>query len=216
MEKIIRKSEEVLTTTKEMVMNFYNAAKKNGDKVTLDMLNGLFGEANLRPKDITDNIKTFEDACVKLGTDHLYLREYMNFCDSFANAEMDKDYMAFLKLRIIVAALNEGWTPKFIKGEERWYPWFCLYSAAKIANYKDNGKQDFINDGGVLFGGHAISGATAGLVYACSGCVPSRASALIGSRLCLKSKALAEYCGRQFTSLWADFYCGLPQEKPNR
>lgn len=34
---------------------------------------------------------------------------------------------------------------------------------------------------------------------------PSNTRANIGSRLCLKSEALATYCGKQFIRLWADF-----------
>ena len=35
--------------------------------------------------------------------------------------------------------------------------------------------------------------------------VPSGAAASVGSRLCLKSEALAIYCGKQFINIWADF-----------
>lgn len=215
MGKTIRKSEEVLTTTKEMVMNFYNAAKKSGDQVTLDILNGLFGEANLRPKNITERIKTFNDAYDELGKEHPYVRAYDSFYYFTEDVKRDKDLMAFVKLRIIVAALNEGWEPKFIRGEYRWYPLFYLYTEREIDRYKDKGEGDFFKDGGLLFGGSAYSGALAGLVYTHSLYAPSNAHASVGSRLCLKSEALSTYCGRQFASLWADFYCGMPQEKPS-
>ena len=46
----------------------------------------------------------------------------------------------------------------------------------------------------------------AGLAYASSINAPSNSIANIGSRLCLKSDTLAVYAGKQFMSLWADFY----------
>ena len=45
----------------------------------------------------------------------------------------------------------------------------------------------------------------AGFGYAYSSYAPSNASALFGSRLCLRSSDLAIYCGKQFIKLWADF-----------
>lgn len=45
----------------------------------------------------------------------------------------------------------------------------------------------------------------AGLACADSSHAPSRASAHLGSRLCLKSDTLAVYCGKQFINIWADF-----------
>ena len=43
-----------------------------------------------------------------------------------------------------------------------------------------------------------------GFGYARSHNVPSFMSANINSRLCLKSEALAAYCGKQFIDFWAD------------
>lgn len=45
----------------------------------------------------------------------------------------------------------------------------------------------------------------AGFAYAYSRSAPSNTYTYIGSRLCLKSDALAAYCGKQFTDIWADF-----------
>lgn len=72
--------------------------------------------------DVKVRIKTFEDACNELGENHQYVRAYREWMRiSYAECE---DVAAYMKLRIITAALNEGWEPQFVKGELRWYVWF--------------------------------------------------------------------------------------------
>lgn len=81
----------------------------------------LFDETDNRP--VTERIKTFEDACNALGDENQFVKEYWN------NAEIgtiSSDILAYLRLRIITAALNEGWEPQFIEGEKRYYPWFSI------------------------------------------------------------------------------------------
>lgn len=150
-----------------------------------------------KPKSITERVKTFEDACNVLGKSHPLICQYNNIDD------VDSNLNAYLKLRIIVAALNEGWTPKFAVDEYRYYPWFWIYAKDKYDNLSDEGKNEC-----VLFGGLANSGANAGLAFAHSNYAPSNSYANVGSRLCLKSDTLAEYCVKQFKELWFDFYVG--------
>lgn len=150
-----------------------------------------------KPKDITERVKTFEDACNVLGKNHPLICQYNNIDD------VDSNLNAYLKLRIIVAALNEGWTPKFTVDECRYYPWFWIYKKDEYDNISDEGKNECVR-----FGGIAYNGASAGLAYAISYYAPSNAYANVGSRLCLKSNTLAEYCGKQFKELWFDFYVG--------
>lgn len=57
----------------------------------------------------------------------------------------------------------------------------------------------------VLFGGAAYYGSYAGFAYALSILTPSFTSAPIGSRLCFKSAALAEYAGKQFAEIYFAF-----------
>lgn len=86
--------------------------------------------------DIKVRIKTFEDACNELGENHQYVRAYREWMRiSYAEC---KDVAAYMKLRIITAALNEGWEPQFVKGELRWYVWFpnkCGGLVSAFANY---------------------------------------------------------------------------------
>ena len=68
-------------------------------------------------KPITERIKTFKDACKELGN-HPFVKEYA-LINPFTNC-YSSDLVAYLKLRIIVAALNEGWEPKFTEDEYRY------------------------------------------------------------------------------------------------
>ena len=145
---------------------------------------------------VTDRIKTFEDACKELGEEHLFVKQY----NSNKLGDIDTDLDTYLKLRIICAALNEGWEPQFIKNEYRWYPWFYLYTQGEIDNKDVDWKQEcFI----ISTGGYETE--YDGFAFASSYYVPSSTGTFFGSRLCLKSEALATYCGMHFIQLWADF-----------
>ena len=56
-----------------------------------------------------------------------------------------------------------------------------------------------------MLGGFADSGADCGFAFVRSNAAPSYTSANVGSRLCLKSKELADYCGRQFIEIWFSY-----------
>lgn len=73
-------------------------------------------------KEVRERIKTFEDAAVKLAL----MQEAWN--RDKISLGLEPDVLAFLKLRIIVKALNEGWEPRFTEDECRYYPWFILYT----------------------------------------------------------------------------------------
>jgi len=161
----------------------------------------VFGEETFKPKDIMERVKTFEDACRELGEDHPFVRSYNGYANNIhENNKNDTDILAYLKLRIICAALNEGWEPQFTEDEWRYYPWFTLWTEDELSEKSDEWKTDR----------HLISTGEyqtdyAGLVFAFSHSAPSATSASIGSRLCLKSDTLAVYCGKQFINIWADF-----------
>lgn len=157
---------------------------------------------DLRP--VTERVKTFEDAVAELGEDNNLVMMFKYFeAEGFAAGS--EDLIAYLKLRIITAALNEGWTPQFTGDEYRYYTLFNLYGEQEWNDLSEDTKRQR----GVLFGGRAYGGAHAGFVYAYSYDAPSDADAGIGSRLCFKNRDLALYAGKQFASLWLDF-CYLP------
>ena len=85
------------------------------------------------------------------------------------------DEVAYKKLKIVAKALNQGWEPNW-KNDDEWkyYPWF-----------------DFEDD----------KGSGLGLSYDVCDCDVSFSS--VGSRLCFKTRGLAEYAGRQFVELYA-------------
>ena len=187
---------------KENVIAAYNSAKESGDDRTCTMLEQLFGIETFRPFDIKERVKTFEDACAALGN-HALVNQYRRIAEE-QKPPMDgtaTDLIAYLKLRIITAALNEGWEPQFTEDEDRWYPWFVLWTEDELAGKSEEWKRDRC-----LTTMHYHRGEYAGLAFADSDNAPSYAGANVGSRLCFKSDTLAEYAGKQFIQLWMDFY----------
>lgn len=172
------------------VLQEYNKAAKRGKKI----LEEIFGKEAFMAKDVTDRVKTFEDACRELGEGNPLVQDWK------MNVIKSPDVDAYLKLRIIVAALNEGWEPEFAEDEWRYFPYFYLYSKEKIDEMDEKDKE-----GLVLWGGSAYHGASCGLACALSYHAFSSASPDLGARLALKSEELAVYCGKQFVSIWKDF-----------
>ena len=167
-----------------------------------EWVNGVLTLVDDKPKDITERIKTFEDACKELGNEHPFIRTYNEYTRNISEEnKKDVDVIAYLKLRIIVAALNEGWKPKFTEDEWRWYPWHYLLTESELAEKSDDWKADRH----LIMIGDKYQSEYAGLAFSYSTDAPSNASARVGSHLCLKSEALATYCGKQFINLWADF-----------
>lgn len=162
-----------------------------GKKV--EWVNNVLTLVDDKPKDIMERIKTFEDALNELGRNHPLVCQYNNIDD------VDFDLSAYLKLRIIVAALNEGWTPKFTKDEYRYYPYFNLYTKDEVEGMDEDEKKDL-----VAFGGRANGGTLCGLGFV----LITLSYARCGSRLALKTRELAEYCGKQFKELWFDHCVG--------
>ena len=166
--------------------------------------NGVLSLVDDTPKDVTERIKTFEDACEELGNEHPFVRAYKGYAKNISEENKNDvdDVIAYLKLRIIVAALNEGWEPKFTKDEWRWYPWFKLWTGKELSMI---GKAGWKDDRHLIMIGDKYQSEYAGLACAYSTNAPSSSYTYFGSRLCLKSEALATYCGKQFINLWADF-----------
>lgn len=180
----------------ENVKAAFNTADESGKKLLLALFPELSSEtaqkADNRP--VTERIKTFEDAMLELGEEHPFVKEW------HLGENLSPELEAYLQLRVICTALNEGWEPKFTEDEVRWFPWFWLYTQDEINNMDEQEKQ----------ARHLISTGDyetefAGFASAASSVAPSSTFASVGSRLCLKSEALAVYCGKQFIDLWADF-----------
>lgn len=157
-----------------------------------EWVNGVLTLIDEKPKDITERVKTFQDALDELGADDELVKEYRALGD---NARPDT--ACWLRLGIIVKALNEGWTPKFDKKECRYAPYFCLYTDAEISEMTDEEKSRVVYRSGYnanASGGVAFAGASIG--------TPS-AVADMGSRLALRTRELAIYAGKQFAEEYA-------------
>lgn len=198
---------EERSVKRENAVAAYNVANEETKKVLV----ALLGEDFCKPQDIRDRVKTFEDACRELGNYHLLVLQYKFYEEQMkGNFDEMEDLTSFLKLRIITAALNEGWEPQFTPNEKRWYPWFNLYTQEEIDRMSEEEKKEV---GLLLWGGHASDGSLCGLAYASSLTAWSGSGSHIGSRLAFKSEELADYAGRQFIEIYADF-CFKP-DKPN-
>lgn len=185
---------ETIEIKKSNVLASYEEARKANAAAYMKFLENLFGKELFKPKDVRDRIKTFEDAMMALGEEHPLVREW------HLGENLSPDLEAYLQLRVIVAALNEGWEPQFTEDEERYYPWHWLYTRKEI----DNMEASELKERNMVIT-EKYQTDYAGFAGADSSIAPSSSNTYFGSRLCLKSDALAEYCGKQFTDILADF-----------
>ena len=110
-----------------------------------------------KTESIRERIKSFEDAVEATGMTLPFSEEQM--------AVLPKDVVAYMKLRIIAAALN-GLTkdtlnefPVFSEDEYRYYPWFYSYTQEEIDDMEEKEKKSLL-----LWGAGAAAGSSAGLV----------------------------------------------------
>lgn len=165
----------------------------------------LVDEPKEDDRPVTERIKTFEDACRELGENHPFVRAYNGYAKNISEENKnDGDIIAYLKLCIIAAALNEGWKPTFDKDEWRYYPWFYIYTQKEYEELDEDEKKSCRVP--LRSGNNANAGG--GLVFAYAFNAGSVSSANYGVRLVFKARELAEYCGKQFIDIWADLLIG--------
>lgn len=179
---------EILNIEKEKAINAYRVGSDEQKQV----LELLFGVETLKPKTVMDRVKTFEDALKELKPFHPLVKEYK----ALRKADVTSNLIAYSKLCIVTAALNEGWTPKFIKGEKRYSPCFFLYTDKEIRNMSKEEKSRVV----CRSGSHASAGG--GVLCAFAFYDSAHAYAASGSRLCFKSSERAEQFGTQFVDLY--------------
>lgn len=154
---------------------------------------------------ITERVKTFEDACKELGEDHKLVQQYRAI---EGTTLMDSiDVVAYFKLRIITAALNEGWVPQFTEDEERWYPYLVLWFKGELEDKSDEWKDERNLQVPVVVGG-ATSGSPVGVSALTSSNDVSYSLPTCGSALVFRKSEIARFAGQQFTELWANYYTG--------
>lgn len=148
---------------------------------------------------ITERVRTFEDARKVLngraeaGDEDaaLLLADYESNADNIKTSAI----VAFMKLSIITAALNEGWKPTFNENEYRYFPWFRIYQK----------KEDDKEGSRVVARSCNDSDAFGGVACVDAYNVSSHASMYFGSRLAFRTSELAEYAGRQFLDIWEKY-----------
>jgi hypothetical protein len=145
-------------------------------------------------KNITNRIKTFDDALEELGPNHSLVKEYEAIC----KADVTENTIVYSRLCVITAAMNEGWRPRFVKEEYRYFPYFYLYTNEEISRMSEEEKSS------VVFRSNSSAYAYGGVAYACA-YNDSVYVANVGSRLAFKTEELAEYAGKQFTKLYAEY-----------
>lgn len=163
-------------------------------------------ELPLKNKDVTERIKTFDDAYNELGSNHPFCKAWDSIYQGNENDDCEdiKDVIAYHKLRIIAAALNEDWKPNFMKDECRYYPWFSLYTKDE---YDELCEEEEDKSHVFIVGNNPFNGMNeyGGLVYIFVNSTVSLSNSSYGSRIVFKTSELAKYAGRQFFDIYADF-----------
>lgn len=91
----------------------------NGKPVEIELTADQIQKVKKHTDKITDRVKTFEDACEVLDISEAYAAE-LHSID---------------KLKLIVKALNEGWTPDWNNSSQSKYvPWFEWNGTAFVCN----------------------------------------------------------------------------------
>ena len=156
---------ETLEITRQAAIKAHDEASTKGKT----LLENLFGKRVFQ-KDIKERIKTFDDVIRELGDDPEEFKNAISIME-------EPDEIAYVKLKLIAKALNEGWTPDWSNGEwDKWYPWFKMDDSSSAGRFS--------------FYGSDIQ----------------RSFSSVGSRLCFKSKDLATYAGTQFLELYRELF----------
>ena len=197
-------SKQIIVTENE-VKAALEAAKSQEVK---DVLAALFCKPENKPNlDDYKSIKSYEDACEALDLTPIYSdKSKRAICEHINNhwdyrQEFPKHIMVLMKLEVISRALwGRDWEPKpDPNGRETfWWPWFALYTQAEIDNMSDADKS-------ALLAGNAANGAGAGFGCLHTASRSSYTSANIEFRLCQQTEEKAEYFGKQFKELWAEY-----------
>ena len=185
----------------------YSEAEDSGKKLLRTLFPSIDFDAATQPdtRSIIERVTTFDEAVEELNRrasdgDEL-ASQLLNDWEQL-HESATPDLVAYIKLRIVCAALNEGWEPEFTEDEERWYPWHYLWTQGEISRMSDEEKQQR-----ALIGvdDYRQDGRRAGFASSLSTDAPSSSSASLGSRLCCKDEKTARHAATAFIRLWADF-----------
>lgn len=180
-----------LKINKATVISCFN----NASEETKDALKHLFGE-KIFEFDYT-SIKTFEDACNRIRVSANALSAVgSHFNRAFVQAN------ALYKLIIIQEAINDG--QPLDEDGDAWYPYWVLYSKEEIAEMgEDKRKANNIKLLSCVSSGHAEVAGVRGAFASNRG---ANTVADYGFPLCFGSEEKALYAGKQFESLYLQYY----------
>ena len=189
----------------EQLVALYRTGGDEARKAIKEALGDEFSE--LIP--VTKRVQTLDDAVRELGDDQPAVKAWRSIKYGYSVSEKDPDtadIMAYVTLRVITEALNEGWKPQFTEGERRWYAWYDFLTKEEVEGMSDEEKEERrvvgrASDNANAYGGLVCSGAVSGSAFS---------GAHYGSRLAFKNEELAEYAAKQFGDIYADF-CFIPK-----
>ena len=174
-------------------------------KVTIEIPDGKAlkfkdGAYVLVDDNVMERIKTFDDACREVTgkSEEEWLAEN-------ETEKMEPDVLAYLKMRIIVAALNEGWKPTFKEDEWRYYPYYYAYTKSEWEGLSASRRKE-LEPTVCLVGGDSADGSLSGPLCVHSRYAWSGAYSPFGARLAFKTGELARYAGKQFFDIFKKFY----------
>lgn len=189
----------------EQLVALYRTGGDEARKAIKEALGDEFSE--LIP--VTKRVQTLDDAVRELGDDQPAVKAWRSIKYGYSVSEKDPDtadIMAYVTLRVITEALNEGWKPQFTEGERRWYAWYDFLTKEEVEGMSDEEKEER------RVVGRASNNACAygGLVFSHASYVSTLSNTNFGSRLAFKNEELAEYAAKQFGDIYADF-CFIPK-----
>ena len=107
---------ETLEITRQAAIKAHDEASTKGKT----LLENLFGKRVFQ-KDITERVKSIEDAIRELGNNDVEVIQ-LNRMKSIG---LQNHIIGNQELIVIAKALNEGWQPDWSNGEwDKWHPWF--------------------------------------------------------------------------------------------
>jgi len=88
-----------------------------------------------------ESIKTYEDACTKLGIEPINESEFLS-------KGFTKDEIAYRKIKTITEALNDGWKANWNdENQKKWIPWFYPNASSGFVFYYAYYSYSFANAG---------------------------------------------------------------------
>ena len=193
--------------TLEQVMEAYKRSRCGHAKKVLE---DLFGKeacgVNVPTLDDYRTIRSYEDACKALGMPPI-LNDNLKVVnrDKIVAPCLPKHIVALMKLETISRALwGRNFEPQPDPEGSKWYyyPFFALYTKKEIEDMSEDKRKNLRK---ALLGGCSHLGTCAGFGYLYSYNRSSYTSASYGFRLCQETEEKAEYFGKQFLDLWADY-----------